>query len=180
MADDAVAAGAFVLLGIEPSFRVTRATVEAAYLARIAGAHPDMGGAGADPAALNDARRALLDNETRANLVLAAVGGPGAGDDRSLPDGFLQEMMATRMEIEESIEADGDAGRAQWSAWAEERRETEVAAIGALFDVARDDPGGGSGVRFSEIRRRLNAWRYTERLLEQLDPGYDPQRADFS
>ena len=31
-----------------------------------------------------------------------------------------------------------------------------------------------------EVRTRLNAWRYIERLIEQLDPDYDPARADFA
>jgi len=31
-----------------------------------------------------------------------------------------------------------------------------------------------------EIRTQLNAWRYIERLIEQLDPQYDPNRADFA
>lgn len=171
---------AFSTLGLEPSFGVTRAAVEAAYLARIAGAHPDTDGdtGGVDPAALNDARRALLDDEKRANLVLAAMGGPGAAEDRSLPDGFLQEIMALRMEIE----AGGDAARAEWAAWAEQRRASEVGAIGALFERAGAEAGGASGPSdlLKEIRRMLNAWRYTERLIEQLDPGYDPARADFS
>jgi hypothetical protein len=35
------------------------------------------------------------------------------------------------------------------------------------------------GAETVEIRRELNAWRYIERLIEQLDPNYDPGRADF-
>ena len=42
-----------------------------------------------------------------------------------------------------------------------------------MFDSA-DDPE----VRLT-IRRELNVWRYTERMIEQLDPGYDPNTADF-
>ena len=29
------------------------------------------------------------------------------------------------------------------------------------------------------IRESLNAWRYIERLIEQLDPDYSPAEADF-
>jgi hypothetical protein len=30
-----------------------------------------------------------------------------------------------------------------------------------------------------ELRRHLNAWRYIERMIEQLDETYNPSKADF-
>ena len=52
-----------------------------------------------------------------------------------------------------------------------------------MLDGLGEGDGGGSmvpvaGDRLSQVRRELNAWRYTERLIEQLDPGYEPGRAD--
>ena len=45
-----------------------------------------------------------------------------------------------------------------------------------MFQSLSSPPAAES---LAEIRIRLNAWRYIERLIEQLDPGYDPDVADF-
>ena len=166
------------MLGLPVSFGLTKGQIESAYLARIAGAHPDLAdadGAGfVDAAALNDARRALLDDETRANLVLSAIGGPAASEDDSLPDGFLMEIMETRMEIEAALAAGDEAERAKWVEWAGEQRSAFAGRVGEALDSADDETAQ------RDVRRTLNAWRYIERLIEQLDPGYDPASADFA
>jgi len=169
----------FAALGLEPRFDLTDAEIEAAYLARVATVHPDAAPAGiapADPAALNDARAALLDAERRANAMLAHLGGPGPSDDKSLPDGFLMEMMETRGEIEDAIASGGDAERTKWEAWADEQRAGFVQDVTARFASA----DGSQPQTLADIRTRLNAWRYIERLIEQLDPDYDPAHADFN
>ena len=168
----------FTTLGLEPRFDLTDAEIEAAYLARVSTAHPDAAPAGttpADPAALNDARAALLDAERRANALLAHLGGPGPSEDKSLPDGFLMEMMEVRGEIEDAIASGGDAERARWEAWADEQRAEFVQDVTARFAAA----DGSQPEPLAAIRTRLNAWRYIERLIEQLDPDYDPAHADF-
>lgn len=167
----------FDTLGLAPCFDLSDEQIERAYLARIAAAHPDRETGGQDRAAsLNDARRVLLDPERRAAALLARMGGPGAAEDKSLPDGFLMEIMETRAEIEQAMAADpSDETRAQWEAWAGRRRAEYARQVSALFERAA---GGERGV-LAEIRTLLNAWRYIERLIEQLDPDYDPARADF-
>lgn len=163
----------FDTLGLEARFDLSRAEIERAYLSRVASAHPDRGNDVPSTAAdLNKARQTLLDAERRAGALLARLGGPSSSADTSLPDGFLMEIMEVRTAIEESLA--GEAGE-DWEAWADERRAGHIARIGAMFERAL---AGDSGV-LSEIRRELNAWRYIERLIEQLDPGYDPSRADF-
>ncbi|MBZ0171321.1 MAG: hypothetical protein K8E66_02985 [Phycisphaerales bacterium] len=166
----------FDTLGFEPRFDLASAEIERAYLARIASAHPDRDADSAGPAAaLNIARATLLNAERRANALLARLGGPGPADDKSLPDGFLMEMMAVRGEIEGAIAEGGDDVRRAWEAWAEGRRAGYVDRITPLFARA----AGGDRSVLTEIRTGLNAWRYIERLIEQLDPDYDPARADF-
>jgi hypothetical protein len=79
----------------------------------------------------------------------------------------------------------GESERAKWESWAEERRREAIAEVGGMFaaigpgstDLRRAEGRWHEGLR--AIRVRLNAWRYIERLIEQLDPGYDPARADF-
>ncbi|MEM7754182.1 MAG: hypothetical protein AAF297_00945 [Planctomycetota bacterium] len=175
-------ADAFDVLGLGARFDVPPAAVERAYLAAAARAHPDAAGGSDDAAAsmarLNEARGVLRDGERRARALLARHGLVVA-EDRSLPDGFLESMLETRMEIESAIAGGDESERQRWTEWAEERRGAHTEAIQALF-AKLDQPGAPIDDIGAHIRIELNAWRYIERLIEQLDPGYDPARADFS
>lgn len=168
----------FETLGLAPVYRVDRDQIERAYRTRLASAHPDTasGGLGLDPASLNKARASLLDDEQRAVALLELLGGPGASECKDLPDGFLMEMMDTRQQIEEAIESGGEQQRERWERWGIEQRRAHRERIAELFDALGDEPDA-RGLR--AIRVELNAWRYIERLIEQLDPEYDPARADF-
>lgn len=146
-----------------------RARVERAYLARLGGAHPDLGGDSVDASSINEARDVLIDPERRANLLLALLGGPDSSACRDLPDGFLMEMMELRQTIEDEMEADADTAREKWERWGREKRDEHAKNVSAMF-ARGEDP-----VR---VRMELNAWRYIERLIEQLDPGYDPTRIE--
>lgn len=172
---------AFEALGLPPRFDLSPAEVEQAYLSAVGGVHPDIGGGApmgsgsSDAASINDARRVLIDPERRAEALLARLGGP-AKEDRSLPDGFLMEVMELRQQIEADLAADGAAARTRWEAWAAERRQERIASVGALFAGLSDPP---RQEELAQIRVELNAWRYLERLIEQLDPEYDPAASDF-
>ena len=85
-------------------------------------------------------------------------------------------IMETRQEIEADL-ANGPAGaRDTWRAWAAERRREYAARVAGMFAGLGPEPPAD---RLEEIRRELNAWRYIERLIEQLNPEYDPDRADW-
>lgn len=169
----------FETLGLEPRFDLDSAAVERAYLRLAAAAHPDVAGDDAEAARrtaeINDARAVLLDPERRASALLHKLGGPAKDQDKSLPRDFLGEMMELRETIEAAIAGGGDGERATWRAWALKRRAEFIASVGAAF-AALASPAAESDLR--AIRTRLNAWRYIERLIEQLDPEYDPRRAD--
>ena len=168
----------FETLGLTPSYAVDRDQVERAYRARIAGAHPDANPEAMelDPASFNQARATLLDDEQRANALLAMLGGPDASACKDLPDGFLMQMMMQRQEIEEAIESGGDAEREHWEQWGIEQRAEYRQQITDMFGALGEAP---SQDQLRAIRIQLNAWRYIERLIEQLDPEYDPAQADF-
>lgn len=124
-------------------------------------------------AELNEARATLLDPERRANVLLALLAGPSKEQDKSLSPGFLAQMMETRESIEAAM---GDATqREHWVSWAQDQREQYKAIVSPMFARAL----AGDTQVLSAIRRELNAWRYIERLVEQLDPAYEPSRADF-
>ncbi|MFZ9881011.1 MAG: iron-sulfur cluster co-chaperone HscB C-terminal domain-containing protein, partial [Phycisphaerales bacterium] len=97
----------FVLLGLERRFDLDARALRAAWMRRIATAHPDAEGGAAEAARLNAAQRELADPLSRAGLLLR-LGGAPATDERELPAGFLVEMMELR---EAADEAEGDAAR---------------------------------------------------------------------
>lgn len=172
----------FDVLGLPPTFDLTREQIERAYLAASRRLHPDL--VGSDPASqaesqgrsarLNQAAGRLRDTEARANALLARLGGASKEADKSLPAGFLQEILEVRMEIEEGR---GDpAQRERWERWAQEQREAYSARVSEMFRTLGER---ATGEALADIRRTLNAWRYIERLIEQLDPDDDPARAGF-
>lgn len=173
----------FAALGLPRRFDLDDQQIETAFLVRIAQAHPDLeaahghpdpgGNATADTAALTDARAVLADPERRARALVRLLE-PAAPPDRTLPDGFLMEMMELRQRIEDELAAVGaeaaDA-RARWEAFAEDRRQGHIARFAALSErLARAERQPDPGT-LALARAELNAWRYTERLIEQLDPA---------
>lgn len=178
----------FLALGLERTFDLDESRIRRAYLARAATIHPDTmegaldGDADADSAALNEAKRTLEDPERRANALLALLGGATKEEDRSLPPGFLMEVMELRERVEEALGSGDASARARVGREAGVAREAYIQRVGALFRGLGPGDGVESGERafaLRAIRVELNAWRYIERLIEQLDPGYDPNRADF-
>lgn len=173
---DPTDASPFAALGLPVSFDLRDTDIERAYLTRAARLHPDIarGGDAGDEAArrmavVNDARATLRDPERRASAVLAALGGPSASNDNALPDGFLMEIMQTRMAVEEAAESEDPEALAEWVEWAEIERQRAIDEVGAMFNALTDPPANDV---LADIRKRLNAWRYIERLVEQLDqPG---------
>lgn len=175
----------FQILGLEPSLRLKPSEIDRAYLDRIATAHPDAN-PDADPAVdsatLHAAKQTLKDPERRANALLAHLGGPSSEANKALPTTFLVEIMETREQVEAELAQNAEAARERWGAWADAERARYIDTLAPLFDRAADptgDPADNAGVR-DQIRIQLNAWRYVERLAEQLDPDYDPARADFN
>ncbi|MCC6908263.1 MAG: DnaJ domain-containing protein [Phycisphaerales bacterium] len=166
----------FAVLGLERTYDVDRARVQRAYLTEAAKWHPDRF---ADPverrqaeqrsAEVNGARDILEDDEQRAEALLALLGGPGKGDDKSLPDGFLMDILDVRQQLEQAMEAGDAQARREVEQWADAQRAEHHRRVGELFGQA-EQADGDSPLR--AIRHELNAWRYIERLIEQIDPAH--------
>lgn len=156
---------AFDLLGLEPTFELTSQAITRAYLAKVSELHPDRhGGDELRSALLNRAKQTLEDREQRAALLLVRLGGSAKENDRTLPEGFLEQMLSVREELESAGTSGDAASHQKLSAWAEEEREKHIARISSLFRES-----GGTPASLAAIRRELNAWRYIERMIEQLD-----------
>ena len=166
----------FEALGLDRRFDLDSGQVRRAWLAASGRLHPDR--AGGDPleeseiarrsAQINEAKRILDDPELRADALLALLGGPGREADKSLPDGFLMEMMSVREELEEAA---GDSARLdELERRAQAQRAGYVERVGGLFAQGGERPDAEI---LAAIRMELNAWRYIERMLEQIhpDPG---------
>lgn len=165
------------MLGLPRAYDVDPAAVQRAFLQGAARIHPDLVAGGADPEAegaaiLNRAKRVLDDPEQRAIALLRLLAPDGAVDERTLPPGFLAEMMDVREQIEAAQTGRDRAALDRWERWAQEQRTSYRAAVGELFSAAAAAPDPGV---FRRIRQTLNAWRYIERLIEQIDPDAAPR-----
>jgi len=168
----------FALLGLPRGFELDPSALQAAYLRASARVHPDKRHepagaleAAADAARINDARQMLADDERRADALLRVLGGPPKDRVKDLPDGFLLDIMGTRETMEAAIESRDPQQLAALQGWAEERRREFAAAIALLF---ADHACSNDAALLREVRVQLNAWRYIERMLEQLDPDDRP------
>jgi len=166
----------FATLGLPRAYAVDRAALQRAYLTQAARWHPDRFSdllqrrhAEQRSAEINAARVCLEDDEHRADALLAMLGGPGKSDDKSLPDGFLMEILDVRSELEAAMQS-GDATRkADVQKWADVQRAEYRDRVASLFAQAGEPPDKAT---LNAIRRELNAWRYIERLIEQLDVSH--------
>jgi hypothetical protein len=169
----------FLLLGLPQRFDLTADQIHVAHLTNVAAAHPDLAppveasspAVDADPAAsVNDAKRILENPESRANALLHILGGPSKESDRSLPPGFLTDILETREAVEAAIASGDQAAVLHWRSWAGVQREAYQVAILTLFRALAPTP---SPTQLAVIRVQLNAWRYIERLIEQLELDHD-------
>ena len=168
----------FSLLGIPVRYRLDRDDLQRRATRKASQLHPDRASDAIAAATCTDelatvhaAVRLLEDDLGRAETLLAIHGGPAPGEDRSLPDGFLESMLEIRMELEESHQRQDEAGRSRLENWAKEEWDARRGIVERLFDGDGSDPAHQPGSSdLAEIRRELNRWRYSQRMLEQIDP----------
>ncbi|MBX3385144.1 MAG: hypothetical protein KF768_01085 [Phycisphaeraceae bacterium] len=168
----------FASLGLERRFDLDAAAIQRAFAVRSADVHARDASEDERDSTLSEINRAkaLIEHpESRADTLLLLLGGPTRETERSLPDGFLQEMMEVRQTMEEEIEAasesDARAVSDKWEVWAEARRAGHEARVAAMFREGCSSGDQPSRAALRAIRRELNAWRYIERMIEQLDGG---------
>ena len=131
---------------------------------RVAQVHPDAAGSVGEGTYANDAFRILSDPITRAQALLRRLKAPD-GDERSMPEGFLVEMMELR---EQADASSGDpAAVAALRSDAALRREQAVERIACSFEATSG--GTVDAVAAQAIRVDLNVVRAFDRMLEQLD-----------
>ena len=164
----------FHLLGVERRFDLDPSEIRLRVVRKAAKLHPDRASDpiegeshGQELAAVHSAASILQDDERRADALLRVLGGPSASEDRTLPDGFLEEILETRMQLEEVVALGEESGILQLENWANDQRAKHVARVSVLFGKGTPSTTGDQLVK---IRHELNTWRYIERMLEQLHP----------
>jgi molecular chaperone HscB len=154
----------FAILGLPRRFDLTDAAVRRAFLAKVQSAHPDAGGDQDIGADLTKARDTLLNPESRADALLLLLGGPAKDADKSLPPGFLMDIMETREALDAALASNTTPELERLKAWAHAERQNYTQAVATAFADAN----------LKNVRTTLNAWRYIERMIEQMDPNTNP------
>ena len=161
----------FGLLGLAPAYDIDLAELRRRYLHSSREIHPDhFGDAAADAdlslrtsARLNEAYRVLSDPIMRAEYLLELTGGKPSAEDKSVPQEVLNQALLLREEIEEA-RSTGDTESLglleQQIRLLHDQTQHEVAQL------AQQLPGTDQTKQ--QLRQKLNAVKYYQRLLEQL------------
>ncbi len=157
-------ADAFAELGVPAKFELDAAELERRFVALAAEHHPDRF---ADPlqqadaadrfAAVNEAYRVLRDPILRAAALLQLRGAEAQSDDKSLPAGFLSQMLELRERLEQAIDDQDEAELAALRDWAAQQRTQRLRTIAGLFE----------GPDSAAVAMELNALRYVQRMIDQ-------------
>ena len=173
----------FAAFGLERDWKVDAGALRKALLRLQRAIHPDFF-AGAAPevrelaerntAELNAAHEILADDFRRADWLVQALGGPDENAERQMPQAFLMEVMEWNETLEEARAAEPDSPE---RAAAHELGTTLRAERDALFDrlaslltpLPTALPEGAESAPLVEARRQLNAVRYVDRALRQIE-----------
>jgi molecular chaperone HscB len=169
----------FALFDLSRAFSIDPESLQSKYLELTRATHPDFAGADAEAqiaamdlsARVNDAYKVLSDPEERANYLLGLLGGPAKEEDKSLPKGFLEQMLMVREEMEEAQASNDATTLKAMEQDARGRRENHLLRVTQLFDQLTSQSDSSTTRR--AIRLELNALRYIERMLEQIYPSKD-------
>ncbi len=166
----------FEVLGLEPAYHVDARELRRRFLRFSRLTHPDYfagrpeeSTAEHNTALLNQAHRQLADDTTRADWLVQSLGGPDEREERSMPQTFLMEVMEWNETLDDArAAAPGSAEREALAPLLDElaqRRTTALEAIAALLEPL---PRSGAPA-LKEARQQLNAIRYLDRALQQLE-----------
>lgn len=166
----------FELLGVEPNAELDAKDLRARLLRFSRIVHPDFFGtddelralAETNTACLNEAYGVLADDFARVDWILKWLGGPTEADERQMPQAFLMEVLEWNEALEEAREAGGSELPPTLTelepTWNNERAATLRRAIERLTPFPeRDAPV------LADVRRDLNAVRYLDRALRELE-----------
>lgn len=161
----------FGLFGLKRSYDLDPPELQRRFLALSREIHPDFfGGKSTQEQALavrlsadlNEAYRVLMDPILRAEYLLELAGGASSATDKSLPEGFLAEMMTLREQVEEALAAGDHAAQEEHRRRASGERAEACERVTALArrlpDAVPDD--------IPQLRQALNSIKYYDNVLK--------------
>lgn len=169
----------FDRLGLSTQFSLALPDLERRYLAWSRELHPDFYQTRTAEeqamslklsAALNDAYSTLKDPVRRAEYLLFLFEGPTAAEHRSMPEGFLEEILELRMEIDEAKEEgllDSPSVQGLRDRITRERDEV-MGTIGEMFRQIETSAEPPATATLATIREQLNTVKYRDGLLREL------------
>lgn len=168
----------FEVLGLAPAFDVDRAEIERRVRRFGRLTHPDFfatrdaparARAEANTAALNSARQLLLDDHARADWLVQHLGGPDEASVRQMPQAFLAEVLEWNELLEEARRPPlDDRLRRRVVSLENELGERRLELVARLRKLFAPLPERGSA-RLNEVRLELNALRYLDRTLAEVE-----------
>jgi len=166
----------FALTGRTPQFALDAAALDKDLRRTMRFVHPDNFATAPEAereraerasARLNGAYEVLADPVERADWLITSLGGPAESQQRSLPQQFLHEVLEWNEMLEEARAGAQPAlkGLSDLQSMLQSRRAEALQGIERLLTPL---PERGS-VLLSEVRSQLNAIRYFERTLSEIE-----------
>jgi molecular chaperone HscB len=166
------------LLGLERSFPIDRKALEKRRLALSRRMHPDFFANGTDEeraraergtSALNAAWEVLSDDARRADRLVRDLGGPRESEERQMPQEFLMEVLDWNEAIEEArLAGPGAPERAELAGLRATLAAERARVLAEVAGLLRPLPEPRSPDLVT-VRRHLNAVRYFDRALREID-----------
>jgi len=175
---DAAVADHFTLLDLPRRFDLDADDIQRKFLALSRHAHPDFHADDTPEvqqlhlqvsAALNQAYQTLKDPASRAAYLLMLFGGKSSADDKSVPEGFLGQMMMMQEELTDALQAGDKAEIARIAEVLKTQRDGLVRRIGVLFEQYQESVSckAVADALLGELRHQLNAVSSAKKLLSQ-------------
>ena len=168
-------ASPYVTLGLEPAYALDRPALRKRLLSLSRRLHPDFH-AGTDSetraiaekntAELNAAFEVLEDDVRRADWLVRSLGGPDEREERQMPPEFLAEVLEWNEVIEEA--RDGSGAPAALESLAETLRSERSSLMEAIERSLTPLPTPHAP-QLTDVRKRLNALRYIDRALGEIE-----------
>ncbi len=167
----------FSLTGISPSFNLDVEDLRARHLKISRWIHPDYFASAPELRALaesntghlNGAIEALEEPLRRADHLIGGLGGPSEAEVNDMPQVFLMEVLEWNEALEEARAAEaGSAKREAAFKLKSDLAEQRAARIDSIAELLHPLPEPKSEA-LSAARRELNAVRYLDRVLLELE-----------
>jgi molecular chaperone HscB len=167
----------FAIFGLAPTFELDRKALRKRLLELQREAHPDfVANQGSDARAaaedsatrVNAAFELLDDRRLLADHLVKRLGGPSQDDDRRMPQEFLLEVLEWNEALDDARAA---GARADRGALGELQLRLAAAREDALTALTRElvPLPEHASARLQSARQALNALRYVDRALEEVD-----------